>query len=157
MLKLYTPLIRDCVNFAFEAHDGQKDKAGFPVILHPLAVASQMETEEGIIVALLHDVIEDTSATLDYLREAGVPEKCVKTIALLSRSLLVYGNDEAASYEDYIKCVMQNFIACKVKIADMKHNLLPERIAMLPEKDAERLVKKYNKWLPVLENSINED
>ncbi len=61
---------------ANRAHKGQVDKAGKPYILHPLYVMSKMHTEEEAIVAILHDVIEDTDCTLDAPADAR-PQRAV--------------------------------------------------------------------------------
>ena len=60
--------------FAEGKHAGQKDKAGLPYVEHPRAVAARVESEEEKIVALLHDTVEDTNATIDEIRELFGPE-----------------------------------------------------------------------------------
>ena len=60
--------IEKALQIAAQAHEGQKDKEGQPYILHPLRVMSRVEGEEAQIVAILHDVVEDTTVTLDDLR-----------------------------------------------------------------------------------------
>ena len=74
--------IREAYEFADEAHHGQVRKSGEPYILHPLAVADilvnmQMDVT-SIIAALLHDVVEDTTVSLET-----VLEKFGKTCAML--------------------------------------------------------------------------
>ena len=64
---IYTPLTVKAMNVAYNAHHGQKDKAGAPYIFHPIHVAEQMEDETTTCIALLHDVLEDTSVTLAEL------------------------------------------------------------------------------------------
>ena len=68
---IYTDLTRKAITVAYNAHQGQLDRAGLPYILHPLHVAEQMKDEDTCVVALLHDVIEDTDLTLENLREYG--------------------------------------------------------------------------------------
>src|SRR4029077_11078299 len=63
--------IEKALQIAAHAHEGQKDKEGLPYILHPLRVMSRVEGEKAQIVAVLHDVVEDTKVTLDDLRRAG--------------------------------------------------------------------------------------
>lgn len=62
-----TERTRKAINIAYNAHMGQKDKAGLPYIFHPFHLAEQMETEEECIVALLHDVVEDTDVNFKEL------------------------------------------------------------------------------------------
>lgn len=82
---LYTPKIIECLRFVEELHHGQYDKIGAPYILHPVFVAEQMDTEKATIVALLHDVIEDTSITLDDLRDKGYSDEIIVAIDALTR------------------------------------------------------------------------
>ena len=67
---IYTPETKKALRLCFDAHKDQVDKSGIPYVFHPFHLAEQMETEETTIVALLHDVIEDTSYTLEYLTKA---------------------------------------------------------------------------------------
>jgi guanosine-3',5'-bis(diphosphate) 3'-pyrophosphohydrolase len=72
--------IEKALQLAAKAHEGQKDKEGLPYILHPLRAMMSVEGEEAQIVAVLHDVIEDTSVTPDDLRQAGFIEKIVAAV-----------------------------------------------------------------------------
>ncbi|GGH60319.1 hypothetical protein GCM10008014_34740 [Paenibacillus silvae] len=101
------------ISIALEAHKGQLDKGGNPYILHPLAVMNRVETIEEKIVAVLHDVIEDTEVTIEQLRELGFSEEIVKAIGLLTRS-------EEDSYEQFIEKTTTNRMARNVKIADIQ-------------------------------------
>jgi GTP diphosphokinase / guanosine-3',5'-bis(diphosphate) 3'-diphosphatase len=103
----------------------------------------QMDTSEERIVAMLHDVIEDTDIPLEYLREEGYSETIVQAIDYLTRR-------EGESYMDFIKRVKQNPIARKVKIADIKDNMDLSRIPNPTEKDFQRM-KRYEKALRELE------
>ena len=71
---LYTPLTKKALKLSFAAHKDQLDKSGMPYVYHPFHVAEQMETEETVAVALLHDVIEDTDYTLEDLKAMGFPD-----------------------------------------------------------------------------------
>ena len=64
-----TKLTRLASKIAYKAHDGQTDKAGVPYIFHPIHIAEQMDSEESCVVALLHDVIEDSDITLEILNK----------------------------------------------------------------------------------------
>ena len=74
------------IHIASKAHLGQVDKAGAPYILHPLRVMMKVSPDEHRIVAVLHDVVEDTSLTLDDLAHAGFSEEVVKAIAAKANS-----------------------------------------------------------------------
>ena len=105
---------------AIQAHSGQTDKQGKPYILHPLAVASQLDSLELKTIALLHDTIEDSWVSKEFLLENGIPEEMVEVIALLTKP-------KDMPYEDYLRRVKQNPMALAVKKADLAHNTSPER------------------------------
>lgn len=54
-------LLAHAIALASEAHQHQKDKLGEPYILHPIRVMMRCDTDEERIVAILHDVLEDTA------------------------------------------------------------------------------------------------
>ena len=128
------------IRLAVEAHQGQKDKAGVPYILHPLRVMFGMRAETEMMTAVLHDVIEDTEWTLDTLREEGFPEQVLEALDRLTR------RDEE-SYEAFIDRVKDNPIARSVKLADLEDNMDIKRISNLTEKDSDRLAKYHRAWL----------
>ena len=66
---VYSELTKKAMNIAYDAHHGQYDKGGVPFIFHPIHLAEQMETEEECIVALLHDVVEDSDVTFEELEK----------------------------------------------------------------------------------------
>ena len=111
---------------AAEAHQGQVDKSGMPYILHPIAVSSKVDTLELKTIAILHDTIEDTSVTAEYLVEKGIPEEIVDIVVLLSKP-------ESEEYESYLRRVKVNPLAKAVKLADLAHNTSPERASGLNE------------------------
>lgn len=114
------------LQIAVSAHSGQRDKLGKPYILHPLAVASQLDSLELKTIALLHDVIEDTGIKSDELLEKGIPQNLVEVIVLLTKP------DDMA-YEDYLRRLKTNEMALAVKKADLAHNTSPERASGLNE------------------------
>ena len=134
------------LSFAVKAHDGQYDKIGEPYILHPIAVSAQLKSEDEKILALLHDVIEDTNYTLEDIAALGFQD-LTDSLDCLSRR-----NDE--TYKEFIARILKNRLAVKVKIADIKHNL--SRIDSLPEHER-GLAAHYKKWLPVLESELKRE
>lgn len=138
---IYTDQTTKAMQIAYEAHHGQVDKAGVPYILHPVHLAEQMETEAECIVALLHDVVEDTDITLIQL-EKEFPEEVVQAIKLLS-------HDESVDYMDYVSELKKNPIARKVKLADLIHNSDRSRLKNPPPQDEKRC-KKYGKAIELL-------
>ena len=139
---IYSKLTRKAMKICFEKHKDQVDKGGMPYIFHPLYVAESMEDEDSVIVALLHDVIEDTDMTIEELRAHGFSDVVIEAIKLLSR-------DMSMSYMNYIRSLKGNPIARAVKIADLKHNSDLSRLDVVSDKDIYR-VKKYQKALKIL-------
>lgn len=124
------------LQIAQKAHAGQVDKAGKDYILHPMTVASYMDTDTEKAIAYLHDVLEDTDVTVDALREI-FPNEIVDTLITLT-----HRKDE--SYFEYIQRVSKSKLAKKVKVADLLHNLDITRIKEPTKQDYERL-EKYKK------------
>ena len=124
------------LQIAKEAHAGQVDKAGKDYILHPITVASYMDTDVEKAIAYLHDVLEDTSVTVDELRNHFSNEIVDTVITLTHRK------DE--SYFEYIQRISKSKLAKKVKVADLLHNLDITRIKEPSKQDYERL-EKYKK------------
>jgi (p)ppGpp synthase/HD superfamily hydrolase len=77
--------IEQALQIAAKAHEGQRDKEGQPYVLHPLRVMMTVEGEGAQIVAVLHDVVEDTSVTLDDLRQAGFSEGVLAAVECVTR------------------------------------------------------------------------
>lgn len=144
---IYTNFTRLAMKIAFETHKDQVDKAGVPYIYHPIHLAEQMNDENTIIVALLHDVVEDSSLTFEDLLELGFLVEVVDALRLLS-------HDENEDYFVYIKKISENEIATIVKIADLKHNSDLTRFEKRDEKSLLR-IKKYQQSLDYLENRSN--
>jgi (p)ppGpp synthase/HD superfamily hydrolase len=80
------PSLEDAISLAAEAHRGQKDKAKAPYILHPLRVMLRMENDTDRIVAMLHDVVEDSEVTVSDLKRAGYSEEILEAIKYLTSS-----------------------------------------------------------------------
>ena len=120
---------------AAKAHAGQTDKGGQPYINHPTAVAGMVSSETEKIVALLHDVVEDSTITLDDIRDAGFNMEVVTALDCLTKRT-------GEAYEEYLSRVAGNDIARAVKLADLTHNMDTSRLPDLSEQDLKRL-KKY--------------
>lgn len=127
-------MIELALAIAMEAHRGQKDKAGAAYIFHPIRVAERCHTTEEKIVALLHDVIEDTPVTTEYLLEKGFSKEIVEGILSVTRN-------EGESYEDFVVRAGKNKIGRQVKIHDLEDNMDIRRLKTIGEKDKERLEK----------------
>lgn len=127
----YNEQFQIALELAVEKHKNQTDKAGNPYILHPLHVMENVNSKEGKIVAILHDIIEDTDVTEDYLLKIGLSKRIVDAVVALTRS-------EDIDYQEYIKNLSSNPLAKEVKLADLEHNMDLKRLPTLEEKDLER-------------------
>lgn len=137
------------LEIAEDAHSGQEDKGGNAYIKHPITVASMLDSEEEKVVALLHDVIEDSAYTLEDLREAGIPKHLLEAIDLLTKK-------ESVSYDDYLKGVKGNKLARVVKIADLLHNSELKRLKRVTQKDIDRQAKYRKAIIYLASNNTNE-
>lgn len=117
---VYTELTKKAMNIAYDAHHGQYDKGGVPYIYHPIHLAEQMDSEYECIVALLHDVVEDTDVSINDLGKI-FPKEVIEAIKLLT-------HDVTIEYMEYIRNIKVNDLARKVKLADLKHNYDKTRV-----------------------------
>lgn len=87
---LYTDLTQRAMDICFKAHSGQRDKGNMPYVFHPFHLAEEMETEDEVCTALLHDVAEDTKLTLEMLAAKGFPPAVMEALTLLSPTLTAH-------------------------------------------------------------------
>jgi (p)ppGpp synthase/HD superfamily hydrolase len=131
--------LEDAIALAVEAHRGQKDKNGAPYILHPLRVMFRVETEIERIVAILHDVVEDTGRTFDDLRAMGFSEEVIAALDCVTKR-------EGEPYDDFVERSASNPIAYRVKLADLEDNMDVRRMRSVEDKDRDRLAKYLKAW-----------
>ena len=120
---------------AARAHRGQLDKAGRPCTEHPERVVGHLvnPTADEVVVAWLHDVVEDTEVTLQEVEHEFGPTVAAAVDAITLRP------DEADSANYYAR-VKANPVALRVKAADLADNTDPARLALLdPAQDQRRL------------------
>jgi (p)ppGpp synthase/HD superfamily hydrolase len=130
-------LLHKAIKLAVDAHFLQNDKSGDPYILHPLAVMNNCCGEEEMVIAILHDVLEDTFVTTDELFDIGLTAEMVEAIVALTRN-----KDEP--YEAYLGRVKKNDLALRVKLQDLAHNMSRNKY-LADRKEAKRLLEKYYK------------
>ena len=111
--------IEERIQLELEAHTGQKDLDDNPAILHPLAVGLMGETEAEVKTGFLHDVVEDSSITLEDLKNRGVEDEVLTALTLLSHDKAKVG------YFEYVENIIAsgNVTAIHVKLNDLHHNL----------------------------------
>ena len=139
---IYTHLTNEAMKLAYRAHHGQTDKSGIPYIFHPYHLAEQMDDEYSICVALLHDVVEDTSVTLDELKKI-FPKEIIEAVALMTHR-------DGEPYLEYVARIATNPLAKKVKLADLRHNTDETRLEEADESTLTYYRKKYQKAFEIL-------
>ena len=129
-------LLEEAYKICLTAHSGQFDKGGSPYCYHPIRVSKKCYSLEAKIVALLHDIIEDTSISLDHLLSI-FPDKIVVAVQAISKM-------KEEDYFEFIKRCSLTPIAREVKIKDLEDNMDLSRLHVITEKDLKRL-DKYKK------------
>ena len=112
---IYTNLTKKALKICFNAHINQVDKTGLPYVFHPFHLAEQMNSEDEVCLALLHDTVEDSNITFEDLIKEGFNENIINALKLLTH------NDDTP-YMEYIKRIKENPLAKRVKLADLYHN-----------------------------------
>ena len=133
-------MLERAIEIAVEAHKEQLDKGGNPYILHPLRVMMSVDLELEKIVAVLHDVVEDSNWTFEALPAEGFSIEVIEALKSVTK------NSDNEDYDSFIQRAIRNPIGRKVKIADIRDNLDVTRIPELGEKDVQR-ISKYKKAL----------
>lgn len=146
---IYTPLTRKAMVLAYQAHAGQTDKSGVPYIFHPWHLAESMPDEASTIAALLHDVAEDTTLTLEDLAKQGFGTAVMQALRLLT-------HDKTVAYMDYIRALQDDPIARRVKLADLAHNSDTSRLDILPQGAAHKLAL-YKEATALLQAKENDE
>lgn len=139
---IYTEMTKKALKLSFEAHKEQIDKSGMPYVYHPFHLAEQMTDEYTTVVALLHDVVEDTDYTIADLISMGYPVEVTDAIALMT-------HDKSVPYMDYVAEIAKNPIAKEIKLADLRHNSDLKRLDNITQKDLDR-AEKYKKAIEIL-------
>jgi (p)ppGpp synthase/HD superfamily hydrolase len=130
--------LEKAISIAVRYHKYQRDSEGMPKILHPISVMFKMQTIEEMIVAVLHDIIEDTDVTLKDLKGFEFSDEVINALQCLTRQ-----KDE--DYFNYINRIKTNPIAIKVKLADLEHNMDLRRIKNLTDEEIIKIIKKYKR------------
>lgn len=131
--------LQKALEIAVESHKNQKQKDGTPYALHPIRLSMSLKSEEEKIVALLHDVVEDTDWTFEDLVREGFSASVIEALRLLT-------HNDGSPYEDYIERLASNSLAKAVKKADLTDNMDLKRIPEPTERDFARLQKYHRAW-----------
>lgn len=144
---LYTDNTKRAIKLAYEAHAGQTDKSGLPYIHHPLHLAEQMQDESTTILALLHDVVEDTQYSIEDIEAMGFDREITDALRLMT-------HDQRVPYMEYVEKLKKNPLARTVKLADLRHNSDISRLNEVTEKDLKR-IEKYRAAIELLERETD--
>ena len=136
---IYTNLTKKALKICFNAHINQVDKTGLPYVFHPFHLAEQMNTEDEVCVALLHDTVEDTDITFEDLINEGFNDNIISALKLLTH------NDDTP-YMEYIYKIKTNPLARIVKLADLYHNSDLTRLDLTVDK----IPPKYEIYLDAI-------
>lgn len=137
--------LENAITLAVQQHAGQVDKGGQPYILHPLRVMLQLQQTDQQIVAVLHDILEDTHTTTQDLQNLGFQTHIIQAIQALTK----------LPQETRVQAAMrtaQNPLACAVKIADVQDNMNLARIPNPIARDLSRL-EEYRQVLEILQKA----
>lgn len=144
----YQKQLELALELVLKNHSNQVDKGGNPYVEHPIWIMSNVKGQKCKITALLHDIIEDTDLTINDLKEYGFDEEIIEAVRLLTR-------ENGVSYNEYIKRLITNPIASKVKLKDLEHNMDLTRLKEVSEKDIKRQ-EKYKKVHKFIEENMKE-
>lgn len=135
-LTFINELFERALLIAIKAHHGQVDPSGRAFILHPLRVTGRCQTEEERIVAILHDVVERTYVTPEYLLRQGFPQYIVDAILSITRH-------PHEGCDEFLARILSNPIGAQVKKHEMEDHLELLRLQQLtPE-----MLDTYNHYL----------
>ncbi len=125
-------LVKKAYEFAALAHKDARRKSGEPYIFHPIAVAIIVAQEIGmgatsITSALLHDVVEDTDYTVEYISKEFGPKVARVVKGLTKLSSIDFQNSiesiQAENYRKIVNTMSEDIRVILVKLADRLHNM----------------------------------
>jgi (p)ppGpp synthase/HD superfamily hydrolase len=143
--------LENAIRIAVTAHAGQLDKEGAPYITHPLRVMAAVEGIDAKIVAILHDVVEDTAVTIDDLRREGFSESLLSSVECVTHRPDV-------PYADYVVRCKNHPVARQVKLADLADNSRPDRCLLRVDRIDRDLARMHRYLLSTkfLTDRLNE-
>jgi GTP pyrophosphokinase len=139
--------VLDAYEFGAHYHAGQSRKSGEPYITHPVAVAQELAEmhldAEAICAAILHDVVEDTEASLDDIREkfgedvALIVDGVSKLDQIQFRSR---AEAQAESFRKMMLAMIEDIRVILVKLSDRLHNM--ETLGAMPAAKKKRIARE---------------
>ena len=117
-------MLQKAIEFACKVLAGQYSENGEPYIEHSIRIMNQMDNDTERMVAILHDVLEDSQTSIYDLKAAGFPRDVIECVEQLTRK-----ND--VTYFEYIDDISTNDICTKVKLAEIEDNKDINRVKKL--------------------------
>jgi len=150
-LKNSDDLLYKTLELVLKVFEDKTDKGGLPYFNHLFKVYGGVSIYEEKIIALLHDIVEDTDITFDDLKEFGYKEDIIEVLTYLTKKKGEY-------YPDYIERIINsnNKMALDVKLSDLKHNMDITRIKNPTINDYERISKRYEPAYLKIKNKLDE-
>lgn len=144
-------LLEKSKRLAERIFEEKTDKGGNPYMVHLLSVSYFMNSLDEKVVAILHDILEDSEITKEELEELGYSSDVLEAIEILTRK-------EKEEYPKYIERIISsnNLTALNVKLFDLKNNMDISRIKNPTPKDFSRIETRYRPAYIKIENKINE-
>ena len=145
-------LLDKAADICITKHCGQRDKVGAAYFQHPMRVAMRCHSDDEKIVALLHDTLEDTDVTVEYLLAEGFPQHIVDGVLSVTKR-------EGESYEDFVARAAQNPLGRVVKLHDLEDNLDIFRLDIVSPEMAARFTKYLaaHRFLSNISDNYNSD
>jgi (p)ppGpp synthase/HD superfamily hydrolase len=137
-------LLERAIGIAVNAHQGQRDDSGEPYVLHPLRMMTRAKSVDAKIVAVLHDVVEDSDWTLDKLRAEAFSEAVVIAVDNLTKR-------EGEQYDDFVTRSIRDPLSKEVKLLDLEDNMNVLRYKEVAEDERKRLAKYFKAWHQIME------
>jgi (p)ppGpp synthase/HD superfamily hydrolase len=142
------PTLEDAIELAAHWHRGQRypSMTGELFILQPLRVMLQLDSDVARIVAVLHDMLEDTACTMVDLRRAGYSDSVIEALDRLTRR-------DGEAYEPYIERIAEDTLARQVKLADLTDNLANNRrlADVSARRDVQERITRYERAMARLQ------
>ncbi|MCT4598023.1 MAG: bifunctional (p)ppGpp synthetase/guanosine-3',5'-bis(diphosphate) 3'-pyrophosphohydrolase [Vallitalea sp.] len=153
LIKKYHPsedfsMIKKAYALAKSAHGAQTRKSGEPYIIHPLAVAhllAELELDkESIVAGILHDVVEDTSYTIQFISDEFSKEVALLVDGVTKLDKIPYSTDkeeiQAENYRKMFLAMSKDIRVILIKLADRLHNM--RTLKYMPEHKQKKIAKE---------------
>ncbi|QDV46025.1 Bifunctional (p)ppGpp synthase/hydrolase RelA [Stieleria neptunia] len=143
--------LEDAIALAAKHFAGITDKSGQPYILHCIRVMMGVDSLDAKMIGVMHDLVEDTSVTLDDLRSQGFSDSVVRGVDRMTHR-------SETSYQDYVIRLRENELARQVKLSDLRDNLSLDRVLLRGERFQRDLARvgKYVATYRFLTDEIDE-